>query len=162
MLKVGDMLLIVNRLLTDQLLQVGQRWTSQWEWFHRPIHVVAHILHPSSHHPLGNISHELQDGWKSYLNIHCYDTLDENALDDELLKFLWKEGPFAREDINLQNPHVDPCILVGKIRKTYVPKLQALALHKIVIPYVYFNWSCFNFVQIIKQNKLIFYLILIM
>ncbi len=95
MLKVGDTLLIVNRWLTYQLLQVGQRWTSQWEWFHRPIRVVAHILHPSLHHPLGNISHELQDGWKSYLNIHYYDPLDENALDDELLKFLWKEGPFT-------------------------------------------------------------------
>jgi hypothetical protein len=62
---------------------------------------VAHILHPLSHHPLGNIFHELQDGWKSYLNIHCHDPLDENVLDDELLKFLWKEGPFAQEDTNL-------------------------------------------------------------
>jgi hypothetical protein len=29
------------------------------------------------------------------LSIHCCDPLDENALDDELLKFLCKEGPFA-------------------------------------------------------------------
>jgi hypothetical protein len=28
MLKVGDILLIANKLLVDQLLQVGQRWTS--------------------------------------------------------------------------------------------------------------------------------------
>jgi hypothetical protein len=28
MLKVGDMLLITNMLLTNQLFQVGQRWTS--------------------------------------------------------------------------------------------------------------------------------------
>jgi hypothetical protein len=33
MLKVGDMLLIANRLSTDQLLQVGQRWTSRWDAF---------------------------------------------------------------------------------------------------------------------------------
>ncbi len=62
---------------------------------------MAHILHPLSCYPLGNISHELQDGWKSFLNIHCYDPLDESALDDELLKILWKEGPFAQEATNL-------------------------------------------------------------
>ncbi len=56
---------------------------------------MAHILHPLWCHPLGNIFHELQDGWKFYLNIHCCDHLDENALDDGLLKFLWKERPFA-------------------------------------------------------------------
>ncbi len=95
MLKVGDMLLITNRLSTYQLFQVGQRWTSRWECFQHPIHLMAHILHPLWYHPLGNISLELQDGWTYYLNIHCCDPLDENALDDELLKFLCKEGPFA-------------------------------------------------------------------
>jgi hypothetical protein len=95
MLKAGDMFLIANMLLVDQLLQVGPRCTSRWEWFHHPIHVVAHILHPLLCHPLGNISHELQDGWKFYLNIHCRNPLDGNDLDDELLKLLWKEGPFA-------------------------------------------------------------------
>ncbi len=77
MLKVGDMVLIANRLSTDQLLQVGQRWTSRWECFHHPIHHVAHILHPLWHHYLGNVSFELQDGWTSYLNIHCHDPLDD-------------------------------------------------------------------------------------
>ncbi len=95
MLKVGDMLLIINRLSTYQLLQVGQRWTSRWDCFQHLIHPMAHILHPLWHHPLGNISLELQDGWTYYLSIHCCDPLDENALDDELLKFLCKEGPFA-------------------------------------------------------------------
>ncbi len=95
MLTVGDMFLIANKLSKNQLLQVGQSWTSRWECFHHPIHPVAHILHPLWRHPLGNISLELQDGWTSYLSIHYHEPLGENALDDEFLKFLCKEMPFT-------------------------------------------------------------------
>jgi hypothetical protein len=83
---------------------------------------VAHILHPLLRHPLGNISNELQDGWKSYLNIHYRDPLD-----DELLKFLWKEGPFAQEATNLQDPMLAPVFWWERFGR-HVPKLQALAL----------------------------------
>jgi hypothetical protein len=101
MLKIGDML-ITNKLSVEQL-QVIQRWTLCREWFHCPKNIVAHILHPLWHHSLGNISPKLQEGWTSYLNIYCHDPTDENALDDELLNFLWKERPFAREAVNLRN-----------------------------------------------------------
>jgi hypothetical protein len=44
--KIGETLLDVGNLFVDQLLDVRQQWLYQWEWFHRPIHVVAFILHP--------------------------------------------------------------------------------------------------------------------
>ncbi len=88
---------------------------------------MAHILHPLWYHPLGNIFHELQDGWTSYLNIHCHDPLDENALDDELLKFICKEGPFAQEAINLRDSMLAPVFWWEKIG-IHVPKFQNLAL----------------------------------
>ncbi len=113
MLKVGNMLLISNMLSIDQFFQISQRWISRWEWFHQPIHVVAHILHPLWYHPLGNIFHELQDGWTSYLNIHCCDPLDENALDDEFLKFLRKEGLLHKKLVICKTP-CWPLYLGGK------------------------------------------------
>jgi hypothetical protein len=146
-------------LSTYQLLQVGQRWTSQWEWFHHPIHVVAHILHPLWHHPLGNISLELQDGCTSYSSIHCHDHLDENALDDELLIFLRKEEPFAQEATNLQDPLLAFISWWEKFGR-HVTKLQALALRALSQDCSSLvcerNWSCFNLVQTKKQNMLNF------
>jgi len=81
-------------------------------------------------HPLGNIFPKLQDGWTSYLNIHCHDPLDENALDDEFLKFLRIKRPFAQEAANLQNPMLAPISWWENFRR-HAPKLQALALRAI-------------------------------
>jgi hypothetical protein len=88
---------------------------------------VAHIQHPLWCHPLGNIFHESKDGWKSYLNIHSCDPLDENVLDNGLLKFLWKEGPFARKATNLRDPMLAHVFWWERFER-HVPKLQALAL----------------------------------
>jgi len=117
--KVGEMLLIANscqQINFFKLVKGGHYDESAF--------IAQYILWC---HPLGNISFEFQDGWTFYLNIHCHDPLDENALDDELLKFICKEGPFAQEAINLRDSML---ALVSWWEKfgIHVPKLQTLAL----------------------------------
>jgi hypothetical protein len=74
----------------------------------------------------------LQDGWTSYSSIHCCDPLDENVVDDEFLKFLQKEGPFAQKAANLQDP-CWPLYLGGKNLEDMFQNFKLWHYHKIVV-----------------------------
>jgi hypothetical protein len=71
----------------DQLLDVRQQWLHQWEWFHRPIHVVAFILHHLWRKEDGFVTPKLHEGWVSYIVAIFFTTVDQNAIEDELLQF---------------------------------------------------------------------------
>ena len=42
-------------------------WLSRWDWFHWPIHVVAHILHPLWRDDKQYENEELEEGWNTYI-----------------------------------------------------------------------------------------------
>lgn len=42
-------------------------WLSRWDWFHRPIHAMAHILHPLWRDEKQYDNEELEEGWKTYI-----------------------------------------------------------------------------------------------
>ncbi|KAH7415739.1 hypothetical protein KP509_14G058700 [Ceratopteris richardii] len=46
---------------------IREVWNARWNWFHKPIHAVAHILHPlwRGPHQLGN--DELDSGFEEYV-----------------------------------------------------------------------------------------------
>ncbi len=95
--KIGEILLNGRNFSTDQLLDVRQQWLHQWEWFHRPIHVVAFILHPLWRKEDGFMTPKLHEGWISYIVTIFLTMVDQNAIEDELLQFFWKEGQFAKK-----------------------------------------------------------------
>jgi hypothetical protein len=89
--KIGEALYVGN-LSAYQLLDVRQQWLHQWEWFHQPIHVVAFILHLLWRKEDGFVTLELHEGWISYIATIFLTIIDQNAIEDELLQFLQKEG----------------------------------------------------------------------
>ena len=71
-------------------------------------------------------------------------------LNDDLLKFLRKEGSFAQEASLLGEPMLAPVSLWEKFGR-HIPKLQSLALKVLSqdcsSSVCEWNWSCFNLVQ---------------
>jgi hypothetical protein len=64
--------------------------------------MVAFILHPLWRKEDGFVTPELHEGWVSYIvTIFLTTTVNQNAIEDELLQFLRKEGQFASEAILL-------------------------------------------------------------
>jgi len=90
--KIGEALLNVGNLSAYQLLDVRQQWLHQWEWFYQPIHVVAFILHLLWRKEDGFVTPKLHEGWISYMATIFPTIIDQNAIEDELLQFLRKEG----------------------------------------------------------------------
>ena len=42
-------------------------WNSRWDWFHKPIHVVANVVHPLWHFEDQYACNELEKGFMSYV-----------------------------------------------------------------------------------------------
>jgi len=84
-----------------------QIWRSRWDWFHRPIHVVAHLLHPL-YKDVGKWSdHVLAEGWAKYTQ-RVYDATIQNKLEDDVLDFKYSRGFFARPIAQMRDNHLAP------------------------------------------------------
>ena len=97
-----------TRLERSHIIQVQNILAARWEWFKRPVHAVAYILHPLWRTEGGNISPELQEGWISYIEKHCDGPIQRNEIEDELLLFLCKRGPFSRPESLLRDAMLKP------------------------------------------------------
>jgi hypothetical protein len=159
MSRMGKVLVKATNLSEQKIVDVRNCWIARWEWFHRPIHDAAKILHPLWRSELGEISPDLYDGWNGYLDMVCTDPREQNSLNDDLLKFLRKEGSFAREASLLREPMLAPVSWWEKFGR-HIPKLQSLALKVLSqdcsSSVCERNWSCFNLVQTKKRNRLSF------
>ena len=68
-------------------------WQDRWDWFHRPIHAVAHILHPLWRHEDQACCEELEDGWTEYVTAWVGGDVDQLAtLEQQRLAFRNKTG----------------------------------------------------------------------
>ncbi len=62
-------------------------WKTRWNWFHRPIHALAHILHSLWRSDEQAICEELEDGWRDYItrltggDVQMMRILEEERLD---------------------------------------------------------------------------------
>jgi hypothetical protein len=63
--------------------------------------VVVFILHPLRRKEDGFVTPKLHEGWVSYIVTIFLITVNQNAIEDELLQFLRKDGQFASEAILL-------------------------------------------------------------
>ncbi|KAJ7560284.1 hypothetical protein O6H91_04G122000 [Diphasiastrum complanatum] len=79
----------------DELLT---RWEARWDYFHRPIHAVAHMLHPlwcSTRRP-GDT--KLHRGWVEYTERVWPGTgTTLGNIERDMVKFEWGLYPFDRE-----------------------------------------------------------------
>ncbi len=63
--------------------------------------MVAFILHPLWKKEDGFVTLELHEGWVFYIVAIFFTTVNQNAIEDEVLQFFRKEGQFASEAILL-------------------------------------------------------------
>ena len=61
---------------------------TRWAWFRRPIHCVAHMLHPSWRSEAQSSDHVLISGWNAYVERLYHDNgRVQNQLEEDLLEF---------------------------------------------------------------------------
>ena len=123
------------------------------------MHDVAYILHPLWRTEGGNISHELQEGWISYIEKLCDGPVQRNEIEDKLLLFLCKRGPFSRPKSLLRDAMLKPVSWWAKYGRQ-VPHLQRIAIcvlsQDCSSATSERNWSTFGLVQTKKKNRLSF------
>ena len=52
--------------MLNRMEEIIAIWQRQWDWFHRPAHAVAHILHPLWRSEKQAYDKELNAGWMEY------------------------------------------------------------------------------------------------
>ena len=84
-------------------------WNRRWDWFHRPIHAVAHVLHPLWRDEEQYENEELDEGFMTYIrnltggNVHML-----KCIEDDLLAFRNQTGSFGRETAKLRETQLQP------------------------------------------------------
>ena len=99
----------------------------RWSWFKKPIHIVAHILHPlwkPKDQPIV-MNAEMTDGWLGYIQ-KVYSIDDCEILQDQFDMYRNGVGRFSNE---LSKSHIAKCKPVSWWERygDNVPLLQSLA-----------------------------------
>lgn len=90
----------------DQLRVV---WNSRWDWFHKPIHAVANILHPLWRSEEQYACNELETGFMTYVQKLCHDDMEMlMRIEDDLLAFRNHSGSFGRATAKLRETQLQP------------------------------------------------------
>ncbi|KAJ7282142.1 hypothetical protein O6H91_Y359400 [Diphasiastrum complanatum] len=55
-----------SALVEHRRREISRIWEARWDYFHRPIHAVAHILHPLWRETRDRDDRELHRGWVEY------------------------------------------------------------------------------------------------
>ncbi|MCO5587396.1 hypothetical protein L7F22_041345 [Adiantum nelumboides] len=78
----------------DAMLDI---FDTRWIWFRRPIHCVAHILHPAWRSDAQRSDCVLLTGWNTYVErIHKDNGHVQNRLEEDLLEYRGGRGNFSR------------------------------------------------------------------
>ena len=56
-----------GRSITSRVDEIRTVWNTRWDWFNKPIHVVAHVLHPLWRDEDQYTSDELEEGFMEYM-----------------------------------------------------------------------------------------------
>ncbi|MCO5595726.1 hypothetical protein L7F22_049772 [Adiantum nelumboides] len=97
--KVGAAFNTCNLFDDNRMDEIKAIWQNRWNWFHRPIHAVAHIFHPLWRQESQRHDRELNAGWRSYSSIMEPDPMRQDMLETQLLPVSWweKYGGDCRE-----------------------------------------------------------------
>ncbi|MCO5610356.1 hypothetical protein L7F22_064592 [Adiantum nelumboides] len=84
-------------------------WNTQWDWFHRPIHAVAHLLHPLWRSEEQYENEELEQSLQEYfLTWAAGDVQMLRRLEDDLLLFRNRSHSFGRPTAELRETRLQP------------------------------------------------------
>ncbi|MCO5569059.1 hypothetical protein L7F22_022765 [Adiantum nelumboides] len=107
----------------DDLVQL---WNERFDWFHKPIHIVAYMLHPL----YKKLSHwndrKLIEAWTRYIET-VYATDDCSLIEEESILFSQDRDYFARP-IALKEESKQQAVSWWEINGRLTPTLQRLAL----------------------------------
>lgn len=84
-------------------------WNTRWDWFHKPIHAVAHVLHPLWRTEDQYSNDELEEGFMNYMRRVTGDDLDMmRRIEDDLLTFRNHSLHFGRPTARLRETQLQP------------------------------------------------------
>ena len=84
-------------------------WNTRWDWFHKPIHAVAHILHPLWRDDEQYSNDELEEGFMEYMGRVTGDNVDTmRRIEDDLLAFRNHSLHFGRATARLRETQLQP------------------------------------------------------
>ncbi|MCO5572532.1 hypothetical protein L7F22_026287 [Adiantum nelumboides] len=97
---------IPRKVRVDEIRAV---WNIRWDWFHKPIHAVAHILHPLWRNDEQYSNEELEEGFMEYMRRVTGDNVDTmRRIEDDLLAFRNHSLHFGRATARLQETQLQP------------------------------------------------------
>ena len=84
-------------------------WNTRWDWFHRPIHVVAHVVHPLWQNDEQYENAELKAGIQDYFTKWTNGNVQMMRMrEDELLLFHNRSLSFGRPTAELRETQLQP------------------------------------------------------
>ncbi|MCO5581806.1 hypothetical protein L7F22_035695 [Adiantum nelumboides] len=141
-----------------EVQDIKRIWNLRWDWFHRPIHAVAHILHPLWRKEAQYVNEELHDGWTEYIQKIVGDDVQlMKKLEDELL--LYRNGSqwFGSPTASLRETQLEPVSWWEKYGIA-APNLRRIALRVLSQDCssgpCERNWSTWALFHTKKRNKL--------
>ncbi|MCO5607939.1 hypothetical protein L7F22_062141 [Adiantum nelumboides] len=144
--------------LLCRVQDIKRIWNLRWDWFHRPIHAVAHILHPLWRKEAQYVNEELHDGWTEYIQKIVGDDVQlMKKLEDELL--LYRNGSqwFGSPTASLRETQLEPVSWWEKYGIA-APNLRRIALRVLSQDCSFGpcerNWSTWALFHTKKRNKL--------
>ncbi|MCO5573112.1 hypothetical protein L7F22_026877 [Adiantum nelumboides] len=133
-------------------------WQKRWDWFHRLLHAVAHVLHPlwcSEDQPEFE---ELEEGSQTYVERWCGGDVEMlRRIEDDLLAFRNNTGNFTRAIAKLRETQLQPVSWWEKYGNG-VPTLKRLAIRVLSQDCssgsCERNWSTWALYHTKRKNKL--------
>ncbi|MCO5560648.1 hypothetical protein L7F22_014265 [Adiantum nelumboides] len=96
-------------LLANRVDEIRAVWNTRWDWFHKPIHAVAHILHPLWGNDEQYSNDELEEGFMEYMRRVSGDNVDTmRRIEDDLLAFRNHSLHFGRATARLRETQLQP------------------------------------------------------
>ena len=84
-------------------------WNTRWDWFHRPIHAVAHVLHPLWRDDNQFENEEQEQGIQEFFSTWAAgDVQVMRRLEDDLLLFCNRSLTFGRPTAELWETQLQP------------------------------------------------------
>ncbi|KAH7423634.1 hypothetical protein KP509_12G065100 [Ceratopteris richardii] len=156
--RVGESLSRCPHLTLDRIEQLQAVWRDRWDWFHRPIHGMAHLLHPLWRSQQAIVDEELLSAWNTYVyRLYPADVELRLQLERQLLVFQNGGGHFGKDTACLRSAQLRP-VSWWEMYGASAPQLRELAIRILsqdcsVSPCER-NWSTWALFHTKKRNRL--------
>ncbi|MCO5594484.1 hypothetical protein L7F22_048515 [Adiantum nelumboides] len=147
-----------EKLTGSRVDEIRAVWNTRWDWFHKPIHAVAHILHPLWRNDEQYSNDELEEGFMEYMRRVTGDNVDTmRRIEDDLLAFRNHSLHFGRATARLRETQLQPVSWWEKYGNC-APTLKRFAIHVLSQDCssgpCERNWSTWALFHTKKRNKL--------